>query len=233
MSVQPRDGYVVEVSGSVRQPKGVFQPVALLENAGCHGVEDDASVGQPFGAHMDRHGQRVAVVPLDGEFAEGDVAGSEETVQDVVAPRSDSQPEIGQCGFQLLYVDALGADLLRQHPGAPAQGRDQRVEGVGGGKRQCKVAGGCFGPGRDGVGTERDARRTDVVRAVFVPDFEAVEGDAGGVIAFSGGGCVGFQRERSADGFGGEAQCGQVEAEDVARKVDVLLLRGQRSGNEQ
>ena len=68
---------------------------------------------------------------------------------------------------------------------------------------------------------------------MFVPDFDAVQRDAGGVGALSGGGCGGIEGERSADRLRADAQRGQVEPEDAAREADALFAFGQRSGDGQ
>ena len=233
VAVQSGPGDVVEIPGGVRQSEGVFQPFPVLADVGRHGVEDHVSVGQSLRAQADRNGQRVAVHPFGVQRVEGDFPGFQQTVEDVVGTRRDPQGEVGKCGFQLLHVDALRVDLPGQRPGAPGQRRDQRVRGFGRGECQRQVSGSYFGPGCSRVGAERNARRADAVRPVFVPDFDAVQCDPGGVVALSGGGCGGIQRKRPADRLRGDAQCRQVEPEDVAREVDALFPFGQRPGDEQ
>lgn len=233
VAVQSGPGDVVEVLGGVRQPEGVFQPFPVLADVGRHGVEDHVPVGQSLRAQADRNGQRVAVRPFGVQRVEGDLPGFQQAVEDVVGTRRDPQGEVGERGFQLLHVDALRVDLSGQRPGAPGQRRDQRVSGLGRGERQRQVAGSRFGPGCGRVGVQRDARRADAVRPVFVPDFDAVQRDAGGIGALSGGGCGGIEGERSADRLRADAQRGQVEPEDAAREADALFAFGQRSGDGQ
>ena len=174
----------------------------------------------------------MAAAP-DFQRVERGFPASQQVVQDVVPPGRGLQVEVGKHGLQLLYIDALEAYLPCQCVGAPGQGRYQRIQRTAGGEPQRQVAGRYLGAGRGRVGCERDARGTDAVGAVAIPDFDAVQSDAGDIAAPTGGRGRGVEQERSADPLRGESHLREVEIGDFARDTHLLLLLGQHAGEQQ
>lgn len=193
----------------------------------------DAARGETFDAHSERNGLRAVVAAPDFQRFERGFPAFQQVVQDVVPSGGGLQVEIGKHGLQLLHVDVLETDLPRQRVGAPGQGRDQRVQRTAGRELQRQVAGRHPGAGRSGVGCERDAGGADAVGAGAVPDFDAVQSDAGGITARPGGRGRGVEQERSADPLRGESHLRKVEPGDFAREAHLLPLPGQCAGEEQ
>ena len=167
--------HMVEIAGGVRRAEVVGQPFRLLRDAELHGVQHDASRGEPFDAHPERDGLRTVVAAPDFQRFERGFPGFQQVVQDIVPSGCDLQVEVRKHGLQLLHIDLLEADLARQRVGAPGQGRDQRVQRTARREPQRQVAGRRLDPRRGRVGREREAGGADAVGAVAASDHDAVQ----------------------------------------------------------